>query len=123
MIEMKDEKLLKDELLSEEQLENVVGGNSLDEYWQDRFITWLQDEGFEDYIVYSSLPKGQAGYTWQTLTNTFDKYGIEWEINDGIYDSSLLFKINGQWYDASFMTFPKDRKEVLGYFRNVFTGK
>ena len=121
---MKDEKLLKEDLLSDKQLEQVVGGNSLDEYWQDRFITWLQDEGFEDYIVYSSLPKkGQAGYTWKTLTNTFDKYGIEWEIHDDIYDSSLFFKINGQWHDASVITLPKDRKEVLDYFRNVFTGK
>ena len=120
---MADEKLLQDELLSDEQLEQVVGGNSLDEYWQDRFITWLQDEGFEDYIVYSSLPKGRAGYTWQTLTNTFDKYGIEWTIQHGDEADILKFKLDGQWYYPGQVVGTGDEKVVMDYLKKLFPTK
>ena len=67
---MADEKLLKDELLSEEQLEQVVGGNSYTEIGQGRFLDLLEGAGLAKYLVYSGRPRGYAGFACETLTNT-----------------------------------------------------
>lgn len=120
---MADEKLLKDELLSEEQLEQVVGGNSYTEIGQGRFLDLLEGAGLAKYLVYSGRPRGYAGFACETLTNTFDKYGIEWTIQHGDEADILKFKLDGKWYNPGQVVGTGDEKVVMYYLKKLFPTK
>ncbi len=120
---MADEKLLKDELLSEEQLEQVVGGNSYTEIGYNRFLGILEGAGLGNYLAYSGRGRGNAGYACETLTNTFSKYGLEWTIQHGDEADILKVKIDGQWYYPGQAPGTGFEKELLDYFKKLFPTK
>jgi hypothetical protein len=120
---MAEEKKIADEILSDEELEQVAGGNSYTEVGDNRFLNLLEGAGLAKYLVYSGSQRDYAGFACETLTNTFNKYGIEWTIQHGDEADILSFKIDGQWYYPGQVVGTGFEKEVLDYFKKLFPTK
>ena len=111
------------EMLTDYQLDQVVGGNSWTEVGDNRFLNLIEGAGLGNYLAYSGRGRGNVGYACETLTKTFDKYGIEWTIQHGDEADILTFKIDGEWYRPGQVVGTGAEKVVLDYFKKLFPTK
>lgn len=105
---MANEQIFDDEILSDEELDGVAGGNSIDRgiatLWVKRYYG---SNGTHGQIVDTS-----GGFTPNsTMANFCAKAGIDYQMNEEGLDQ---FKIDGEWRDAVWLASNKDF--ALDYF-------
>ena len=93
----------KRENLSDEELEQVVGGNKID---RGMIIAAIEANGLKQYLVYGSNDE-------ETLKKTCQKYGIEYEANILSCDE---FKINGTWRDSTWIR--DNQEETIAFIKS-----
>ena len=99
--------ILKDEILTDAQLDDVAGGNLLDRsiamLWVNRYYG---ANGTHGQIIDTSSNDANA-----IMSNFCAKAGIDYQMN---VDGLDKFKINGQWRDAVWLA--QNKQEALAFF-------
>lgn len=76
---MKDEKILDEELLTDEELDNVAGGNKKE---TNQDLENFEAMGMKIYVRADDL-SATYHYTLNNLINAFQKYGVRYEYDFG----------------------------------------
>lgn len=99
--------ILKDELLDEEQLDGVAGGNIFDRsiamLWVDRYYG---TNGTHGQVIDTSKVNAN-----EIMANFCAKAGIDYQMNDKGLDQ---FKIDGEWRDVAWLA--SNKQYALDYF-------
>ena len=118
---MVEEKIFKDEILSDEELDIVVGGNSIQGEYLDMMVGTIYENGLGKYIV-------PGENNMETIINTFRKYGIGVDVRfvgngiDGrVHQISFCF--GGEWYELDYLAEGDADVDWLSYFKKAVAGQ
>lgn len=109
---MADEKKFADEILSDEELDNVAGGNIGD---RTMACLWIQHYYGQDGGTHGQLIDTSSNDPDAIMNSFCAKAGIEHIANEV---GSDLYKINGEWRDVNWLI--ENKQEALNFFDKSF---